>query len=408
MNDPKPPDEPSPPTETETSGSTTPPADQDRDLHRESSTDSLSTADEEDRAPQGDAPPKSAPPPGEVPSPKSPRPKTGRVLAVIAILIALGAVGASAYVAWLTRMESQGADALRADLSGNLGQLERKTRELEEQFSGVEAGRLSDRTQFDELRSQDQQLSGRLNDIEKRVERLAAPVSEPEAPDWRLAEVEHLLRVANQQVTLARNPVAALAALAEADKLLLTIDRPGLQPLRQQLADDILALTAVPKADVEGLALRLGSLSKRVDSLPLAGQERGGPAATGETEPVGGWARLKARIGDFFSSIFSVHKATGSTAPMLSADESFFLRRSLELELQAARIAALSGETSAYKASLDSAVSWTEEYFNRDDASVQAFISALDELGDRKIEIELPDVSGSLRALTAIQSVENP
>jgi uroporphyrin-3 C-methyltransferase len=327
---------------------------------------------------------------------------------VIAILIALGAVGVSGYVAWLTMMESQGADALRADLSGNLGQLERKTRELEEQLGALEAARLSDRTQFDELRGRDQQLSGQLNDVEDRVERLAAPVSEPEAPDWRLAEVEHLLRIANRQVTLARNPVAALAALAEADKLLLTIDRPGLQPLRQQLADDILALTAVPKADVEGLALRLGSLSKRVDSLPLAGQERGGPAATGETEQAGGWARLKARIGDFFSSIFSVHKATGSTAPMLSAEESFFLRRSLELELQAARIAALSAETSAYKASLDSAVSWTEEYFNLDDASVQAFVSALDELGDRKIEIELPDISGSLQALTAIQSVENP
>jgi uroporphyrin-3 C-methyltransferase len=408
MNDPKPPDEPSPPTETETSGSTAPPADQDQDLRPESSSESLSTAGNEDRAPQDESPPKSAPPQGEVPSPKSSRPKTGRVLAVIAILIALGAVGASGYVAWLTRMESQGADTLRADLSGNLGQLERKTRELEEQLGALEAARLSDRTQFDELRGQDQQLSGRLNDIESRVERLAAPVSEPEAPDWRLAEVEYLLRVANQQVTLARNPVAALAALAEADKLLLTIDRPGLQPLRQQLADDILALTAVPKADVEGLALRLGSLSKRVDSLPLAGQERGSLAATGETEKVGGWARLKARIGDFFSSIFSVHKATGSPVPMLSAEESFFLRRSLELELQAARIAALSGETSAYKASLDSAVSWTEKYFNPDDASVRAFVSALGELGDRKIEVELPDVSGSLQALTAIQSAENP
>lgn len=408
MNDPKPPDEPSPPPEAETSGSTAPAADQDRDLRRESSSESMPPAGEEGLASQGEAAPKSAPPPGEAPSPQPSRPKTGRILAAIAILIALGAAGASGYVAWLTRMESQGADALRADLSGNLGQLERKTRELAEQISALEAARLSDRTQFDELRSQDQQLSGRLNDIEARVERLATPVSEPEAPDWRLAEVEHLLRVANQQVTLARNPVAALAALAEADKLLLTIDRPGLQPLRQQLADDILALTAVPKPDVEGLALRLGSLSKRVDSLPLAGQERGGVAATGETEKAGGWARLKARIGDFFASIFSVHKATGSTAPMLSAEESFFLRRSLELELQAARIAALSGEVSAYKASLDSAAGWTEKYFNLGDAAVRAFVSALGELGDRKIEVELPDISGSLQAFTTIQSVENP
>ena len=143
-------------------------------------------------------------------------------------------------------MESQGADALRADLSGNLGQLERKTRELEERFSAVEAGRLSDRTQFDELRSQDQQLSGRLNDIEKRVERLAAPVSEPEAPDWRLAEVEHLLRVANQQVTLARNPVAALAALATS----------GNEPIGESPAAAVRDAGAAPAMPAAGRAVR--------------------------------------------------------------------------------------------------------------------------------------------------------
>lgn len=406
MNDPKSPDEPAPPPEPETSGSTG--ADRSGELRRESSAGPPSPAGENDPAPKGEAPSKSVPPPAETPSPKPSRPKTGRVLATIAILIALGAAGASGYVAWLTRMESQDADALRADLSGNLGQLERKTRELEEQLSALEAARLSDRTQFDELRNQDQQISGRLNDMETRVEGLTAPASAPVAPDWRLAEVEYLLRLANRQVTLARNPVAAQAALAEADKLLLTIDKPGLQPLRQQLADDILALTAVPRPDVEGLALRLGSLSKRVDSLPLAGQERGSAAAAGQTAPAGGWQRLKARIGDFFSSIFSVHKATGSAAPLVSPEESFFLRRSLELELQAARIAALRGETPAYKTSLDSAASWTEKYFNLDDSGVRAFVSALGELADRRIEVELPDISGSLQALATVRSAETP
>jgi uroporphyrin-3 C-methyltransferase len=327
---------------------------------------------------------------------------------VIAVLIALGAAGASGYLAWLTQMESQTADTLRADLSGDLGLLERKTRALEEKLGTLEADRLSERTQFDELRDQDQQLSGRLDEIQARVERLATPVSEPEPPDWRLTEVEHLLRVANQQVTLARNPVTALAALAEADKLLLSINEPALQPLRQQLADDILALTSVPRPDVEGLALRLGSLSKRVDSLPLAGQERSRAASSGETEQSGGWQRLKARIGDFFSSIFSVHRATGSAAPLLAPEESFFLRRSLQLELQAARIAMLTRDVSAYRASLDSAVGLTERYFSLDDAAVQAFVSALGELEDREIDVELPDVSGSLQVLTAIQSPEAP
>ena len=88
---------------------------------------------------------------------------------------------------------------------------------------------------------------------------------------------------------------------------------------------------------------------------------------------------------------------------MLSPEEFFFLRRSLELELQAARIAVLNHDASAFRASLGSARRWAEEYFRGEDPAVAAFVSALGELESRDIELRIPDVSGSLDALLATE-----
>jgi uroporphyrin-3 C-methyltransferase len=77
--------------------------------------------------------------------------------------------------------------------------------------------------------------------------------------------------------------------------------------------------------------------------------------------------------------------------------EAWFLRRNLELELQAARVAVLTNNPGAYRDSLAKASRWTEAYFDQADAGVKAFVEALSELAARPVDAEVPDVSGSLR-----------
>ena len=403
MTDPKPPDETPSPSEAEHSESSAgTPAEHQGDPPSPASNTNAAAASQTG----GNTSPEPAP--GKVPpQPETPR-RSGRILAALAILIALAAAAGSGYLAWITQMASQRSDTLRADLSGDIGELARKYATLEEKLLSFDADRLSDRAQFDESRARDRQLSDRLDDIQARTDRLAARGPQPESVDWRLAEVEYLLRIANRLATLGRSRDAALAALTEADGLLLTMDDPSLQPLRSQLADDILALRSMPRPDIEGLALRLVSLSKRVDSLPLAGQRQEDRGTVSGTSGSSGWARLKSKVSDFFAGIFRVRQAAESPAPLLSPEESFFLRRSLELELQAARIAVLTNDLSAYRASLGSARRWTEEYFDRGDAGVRAFVSALGELEDREIESEMPDISGSLQALLSMEASRLP
>jgi len=342
----------------------------------------------------------------DLPPTPAPRPRGGRVLAVFAILIAVAAAAGSAYIYWITQLASERADSVRSDVSGDLAKLSRRVSELDEQLRSVETDRMSDKTRLEDLRKADNTLGDRLDALESRTARLANRETAP--ADWRLSEVDNLLRIASQQATLARDPQAALAALVQADSLLRNMSDPVVQRVRSQIADDMLALQSVPKPDVEGIALRLGSLARRVDQLPLKGRHERGVEQSGGNEPPGGLARLKAKVKDFFSSIFRVRSAEGPATPLLSPQESFFLRRNLELELQAARIAVLEGETPVYRASIASARQWTEAYFLADDPGVGAFISALSELEGRQIAVEIPDISGSLEALRTAEAAQTP
>jgi uroporphyrin-3 C-methyltransferase len=337
-----------------------------------------------------------------------PVPRSGKAIAVLAFLIAIAAGAGSAYVFWITQLASERADSVRADVSGDVAQLGKRVSELDQQLRVLETEKQSSNSQLDDLRAADGKITARLDTLETSTARLAKRESEPVPEDWRLAEVESLLRIANQQATLARNPGAALAALAEADSLLRRISDPLLQRVRSQVADDILSLQSVSRPDVEGIALRLGSLARRVDALTLAGHLETGADIPSGNDTAGGLARLKAKIADFFGSIFRVRQTEGADAPLLSPQESFFLRRNLELELQAARIAVLDGDTSVYRASISSARRWTEEYFRAEDPGVQAFISALGELEGRQIAVEIPDISGSLEALLATGADQTP
>ncbi|MGB5621481.1 MAG: uroporphyrinogen-III C-methyltransferase, partial [Gammaproteobacteria bacterium] len=210
-------------------------------------------------------------------------------------------------------------------------------------------------------------------------------------------EMEQLLRIANYQLNLAHDPDTALAALQEADAVLARLADPGLQPLRRQLSDDILALRSVERVDIEGIALRLDSLARRVDQLPLNADAAELVVQGTETQASGGWARFRQKVSEFLAGIFTVRRTESSQGPLLSREEAFFLRRNLELELQTARVALLSRDEDVFKSSLGAARRWTQEYFDRDATAVETFVDGLDTIAGRRLKTEQPDISGSLR-----------
>src|SRR5690606_8246965 len=87
--------------------------------------------------------------------------------------------------------------------------------------------------------------------------------------DWKLAEAEYLLRLANQRVLLDRNSGNAVALAKTVDEILHSLNDPDLFPIRKALASEISGLSLAGDIDREGVYLRLMALSEQIEKLPL-------------------------------------------------------------------------------------------------------------------------------------------
>jgi uroporphyrin-3 C-methyltransferase len=350
--------------------------------------------------------------------------RRGGALAGFALLLALAGLAGTGYLWW--QQQTAAPDPAQTALAGRQDTTEAKLAALEARIDMLEQAASAPpaappptdpglRTDVDENRRLADGLADRLDALDARIKALAdapspasspvidvtAPVTTPPPPEpeWQHSEIELLLRVAQRQAALAGDIETASAALADADRTIEWLDDPRLLPVRRQIADDLESLRAVRQPDLDGIAFRLGSLQARVADLPVrAGAARGEPEAPAAAEPDdGGLDRLERKSREFLSGLVRVRDSGTDERVFHTPAEAWFLRRNLELELQAARVAVLTNNPGAYRDSLAKAGRWTEAYFDPADAGVNAFGEALAELAARPVDVEYPDVSGSLR-----------
>lgn len=217
-----------------------------------------------------------------------------------------------------------------------------------------------------------------------------------------LAQVEQMLLIAGQQLQLSANVKAALIAMQQADDYLQRMDRASLNSLRKSIARDMDKLRALPNVDVPGINLHLDNLVADVDALPLAqdihlSQEAGIPAPAATA--VAGWQRLAREIWEDAKQLVRIENTQKQEMPLLSPTQIFFLRENLKLRLLSARLALLSRDEASYKHDLQAAQEWITRYFDSKSGSAALAVSTLQKLRESGINIELPDISGSLEAV---------
>ncbi len=319
---------------------------------------------------------------------------------LLGLLLAIGAIGASAYVWWQMQQEET--------------QRGRQFAQIHEQIGHVDDGLQALGSRVDALasdsRQRDQQLSERLQALSALGPRLAAAeqaitslsgtsVSARQA--WLEAEAEYLMQVANSRLHLAQDFQTSIAAMKAADERLRALDRPDLFEVRGQLAAEIQALEAVRQPDIEGIALKLGALAAGVHRFPLRNTlpTREDDAQTAPEDQPAGWTRAKSVMGSALKSMVSIRRTDEEVVPLISAEDEFLLRRNLELQLLSARLAALKGDHANYVESLRMSKRWLNDYFETETAAVARAVERVGELEAEDIEVSLPDISGSLKLL---------
>ncbi len=330
----------------------------------------------------------------EKPEP-TPKPSGGRawgVLALLISLVALVAVGYGGYIYYIKR------DLFTTDVVAELNRLKSDSASNEERQTELSNSLESVQRRLANVKEiQDTLASG----FDRLTEDLGRKRS-----DWALAETEQLLLIANYRLQLARDVETAVAALRAADGQLQKLADPGLLPVRKLIASEVTALQQLDRADIPGVALRLGSMASALEQLPLHVERRFATAApvTGAvaTESTG-LGTLQQMWRDLLGLI-RIRKTTEGQKPLLPPEQDYFLRENLRLMLYGAQLALLQGDTGTYTQNLKSARRWISDYFDTETQVVTNMQGELQTLLDEKIVVELPDVSASLAALRDIAS----
>ncbi|MEX0959134.1 MAG: uroporphyrinogen-III C-methyltransferase [Burkholderiales bacterium] len=324
--------------------------------------------------------------------PPPPRSSGTSGVAIVALLIALGAAGVAAWQ-W---HES------RTVLANLQTELAKRVTEIDANSSASRRLAADTRDSVREVQTRLGQLEARV--VETQQQRFALETLYRELShsrdEWTLAEIEQILLIANQQLQLAGNLKAALMALESADARLARSDRPQLTQLRRVLAQDIERLKAAPHADITGAGLRLENVIRSVDELPLAMDGRPAPStARFEEPPAGYWRALLQELLSDLRALVRIQNMQDSEPPLLAPEQAFFLRENLKLRMLSARLALLARDEPTFRMDLAAGMELIERFFDTESARVTATLSTLERLAESEIDIELPDIDGSLEAV---------
>jgi uroporphyrin-3 C-methyltransferase len=329
------------------------------------------------------------------PAPNS-RASLTRRIAWLSLPVAIALAVAALLVVWHWYEGRSQIDALREEFARSLRETDNESRDArllakQAQESLREAQARLSQLELKLADSQNQQIA-----LEALYQELSRNRDE-----WVLAEVEQILAIAAQQLHLAGNVQAALAALQTADARLARAARPQFISLRRALARDIDRLNTVPNIDIPGLAAMLDQVIAGVDSLPLAQDARTQAGADGAAAPVqqGFWTRLANELLGELKQLIRVEKIERADPALLTPSQTFFLRENLKLRLLSARLALVARDEVTYHGDLKVAASWLDRYFDTRSGAATVAAASLKQLASSGISMALPTLGESLAAV---------
>lgn len=330
-------------------------------------------------------------------------------VALLALLLALVSLAAGGYLWWTGRASGAAVaeNAAAVDrLSGTLEDVQGSLRDLQARMGELDAADADQgeklaalEAELEEFRNRLGSVPGRLSSLESSMASLQG-ISAGARDAWLLAEAEYYLQLANAQLQLAGNPERALLALEFADQRIRQLADPALSGVRRALAQELRAVEAMEKPDIQGISMTLASLAETVESLPLASDAAEPEGSAKELpEEMSGFDRALASVKAAFSDIVTVRRTDEAVTPLMSPEAAYFLRANLALRLQTARLALLRGEQEIFEQSLADAAEWLRDYYAADSQAVASALETLSELSAAEFTVTAPDISESLRLL---------
>lgn len=343
----------------------------------------------------------------------------GAAMAVILlVLLALVLGGALFY-------QNRQYRALRADLQEQHRQSVQIVQETRDQAGQALAQVQAQAARLKELSDALDTTAGQVQELDQALRMMTDSGSDL----LLLNDIDHLVTIAQQQLSLGGNVANAIISLEAAQAQLARANRPGLAALQQSINGDLDRLRAVATIDLPALTARIDRLSDLVGSAPLlipdaAGQAtapaptqipaaKARDAASAPMEPAPeGWRAVAAdawqwtrdaagMVSQDLRALFDVRRVDDAAALLMSPDQALRFREVLKQRAVTAQLALMMHQSRIWQAELDQlSKAIDQRYDMRADSSREALRIAR-ELRDTAIEVKLPTVDNSLAAIAA-------
>jgi uroporphyrin-3 C-methyltransferase len=332
----------------------------------------------------------------------------GMLISILALVVA----GYAAYLIYESNSELKEARTSVRSLETELANLKRTSDQKIEQLSVVLEQTTASISQIREVENTaiaDLGASFEVATEQLRTE-LRAELNEglgTSGEDWLLAEVEYLIRLANQRVLMERDVSGALSLLSSADEIVEQTTGIAAYELRESLAYDIANLKAVSDLDTDGIFLSLSAMASQVTELRRKQPELSPPTQiqidNGEAQNF--YQQFLSLVNNIFGRVLNSvdYRRDGvAITPLLPPKEEYYLRQNLILKFEMAQLALLRNDQPVYHTSLSEAKLWIVNHFVETDPRTVALVTALDQLVEVEVDRSLPNISGSLRAVRGL------
>ena len=249
-----------------------------------------------------------------------------------------------------------------------------------------------------------------------------------------LNDIEHLVSMAQQQLSLGGSVANAIISLETAQARLARADRPSLAALQQTINGDIQKLRAVQLPDIASLSTQLDELNHLLDQAVFiapeltastsspkaltssdedlqttsqATQPNTEEAASSASTEGSWWQRSADWAGDWLqrawlatrselTSLVKVQHVEDASALLLSSEQLSQVREQLRARVSAARLALMTHQDSVWDAELSAVETILSRRFDRQSPKTQAALQAVQALKKTAIIAKLPDINNSL------------
>ena len=259
-------------------------------------------------------------------------------------------------------------------------------------------------------------MQNQLDEYESEKDVLTDLVSQPVKEqfninkDYALAEVEHLLTIANHNLLLGYNHRTLLSALDAASSRLNGINIKEVSSVQEQLIKNISVLRANNFADIDNMILLLTDLAERIDSFPLKRELMQGSDKRYENIGKG----QRERVKKFFTLILRELKGMVVITHNENPTDHFFLPNeinllnlNIKLELANARFSLLNRDKQNLNMSVQQINHYLKNYYDLSNTEIQDAYDGLSQMIDLELSYPKIDINSTLESVRALIRFQN-